>query len=281
MTRRRALLRLLAAAPLFFACDRAPGRDLVLATTTSTQDTGLLDSLLPAFTRETGIAVKVIAVGTGAALEMARRGDGDVVLVHAPEAELEYADRGDIIGGRRLMRNEFVLAGPPDDPAGARAAGGLYPALRAIADSGVFVSRGDGSGTEIRELALWREAGVAVESIARRVETGQGMGGTLLVANERRAYVLTDIATLLAFKDRIQLVPISEGDARLQNIYHAWLVNPERHPDVARRSAEALIAWLVSDEAQGLIGRFGRERFGRPLYVPDASDSAGLRSRPR
>ena len=281
MSGRRRLLRLLAAAGFVLgaSCGRA-APELVLATTTSTQDTGLLDSLLPPFSARTGIGVKVIAVGTGAALEMARRGDADVVLVHAPEAEQERAARGEIVGGRRIMRNEFLLLGPPGDPAGAAAAGGLLEALRAIARVGPFVSRGDGSGTEIRELALWREAGVALDSVARREETGQGMGATLLLADQRRAYTLSDIATWLAFRDRLVLEPVVEGDARLHNIYHAWVVSPDRHPGVDRAAAESFVAYLVSPEAQALIGRFGAARFGRALYLPDTVD-AGPRDRPR
>ena len=281
MSRRRGPTRLLAAAGIVLgaACGRgAP--ELVLATTTSTQDTGLLDSLLPPFSARTGIDVKVIAVGTGAALEMARRGDADVVLVHAPEAEQERAARGEIVGGRRIMRNEFLLLGPPDDPAGAAGAGGLLEALRLIARTGPFVSRGDGSGTEIRELALWREAGVAPDSVVRREETGQGMGATLLLADQRRAYTLSDIATFLAFRDRLTLVPVVGGDARLHNVYHAWMVNPERQASADRAAAESLVAYLVSPDAQALIGRFGAARFGRPLYVPDTAD-AGPGDRPR
>lgn len=273
MTGRRGPLRLIAAVLLLAACTGSRDRELVLATTTSTQDTGLLDSLLPPFTSSAGIEIKVIAVGTGAALEMARRGDADVVLVHAPEAESIYAARGDIVAGRRIMRNEFLLLGPPEDPAGAGRAGGLLEAFRAIARSGTFVSRGDGSGTEIRELALWREAGVGLDSIRRREETGQGMGATLLLADERQAYTLSDIATFLTFRERIRLVPFSEGDARLHNVYHAWVVNPARHPSIDRERAEAFVAWLAAPETQALIGRFGAERFGRPLYVPDADDA--------
>jgi tungstate transport system substrate-binding protein len=178
------------------------------------------------------------------------------------------------------MHNEFLLLGPPDDPAGAAGAGGLLEALRVIARTGPFVSRGDGSGTEIRELALWREAGVPLDSVARREETGQGMGATLLLADQRHAYTFSDIATWLAFRDRLALVPVVEGDARLHNIYHAWMVNPERHASVDRTSAESFVQYLVSPEAQALIGRFGAARFGRPLYVPDTAD-AGPRDRAR
>jgi tungstate transport system substrate-binding protein len=280
MTGRRSLLRLLAGLFLAAGCTPAQPRELILATTTSTQDTGLLDSLLPPFTASTGIEVKVIAVGTGAALEMARRGDADVVLVHAPEAEQPRAARGEIVAGRRIMRNEFVLLAPPGDPARAAGATDLLDGLRAIARTGPFVSRGDGSGTEIRELALWREAGVPLASVRRREETGQGMGATVLLADQRGAYTLSDIATYLAFQDRIRLVPVLAGDERLHNVYHAWVVNPERHPAVDGRAAGTLVAWLTSPKAQSLIGRFGAARFGRPLYNPDTVDEGpGVRPR--
>src|SRR3954470_1532625 len=156
--------------------------EIILATTTSTQDTGLLDSLLPMFRHETGIEVKPIAVGTGAALEMARRGDADAVLVHAPEAERSYVESGDLIEGRRIMHNDFLIIGPKADPAHVRGSKDAAAAMKAIAMTGSFVSRGDGSGTEKKELELWKAAGVSPASVALREETGQGMGATLLVA---------------------------------------------------------------------------------------------------
>jgi tungstate transport system substrate-binding protein len=254
--------------------------ELTLATTTSTQDTGLLDSLLPMFKRETGIDVKPIAVGTGAALEMARRGDADAVLVHAPEAEAAYVQSGDLIGGRLIMHNDFLILGPADDPAHVRSAQGLAAKMRAIAAAGAFVSRGDGSGTEKKELALWKAAGVAPSSISHREETGQGMGATLLVADARQAYTLTDRGTYLAFKDRLELVPVVEGDPTLRNIYHAYVVNPGKHPTVHRSEADRFVRFLIEPKVQEWIGRFGLARFGQPLFVPDAvADSAGSKRR--
>lgn len=246
------------------------GGELTLATTTSTQDTGLLDSLLPRFTAATGITVKAIAVGTGAALEMGRRGDVDAVLVHAPEAEREYVERGDLVGGRLLMHNDFLIIGPPEDPAGVRGMTDAAAAMKAIAAGGAFVSRGDASGTEKKELALWRAAGVAPESLPRREETGQGMGATLLIAEQRQTYTLTDRATYLAFRDRLTLVPLVEGDPTLRNLYHIYVVNAARHPAVHRAEAERLVRFLVDPETQAWIGRFGLERWGAPLFVPDA-----------
>lgn len=255
---------------------RAPAAqdgEIILATTTSTMDTGLLDSLLPMFERETGIAVKPIAVGTGAALEMARRGDADAVLVHAPEVERRYVESGDLVHGRRVMYNEFLILGPASDPAGVKGKP-LIDAMRAIADGGSFVSRGDGSGTETRELALWKAAGVAPESLARREETGQGMGATLLVAEQRQTYTLADRATYLAFQDRLTLVPMVEGDPRLRNRYSAYVVNPGKHPAVRRAEALRFVRYITEPEVQAWIGRFGVETWGEPLFHPDAEVSA-------
>jgi tungstate transport system substrate-binding protein len=255
--------------------------EIVLATTTSTQDTGLLDSLLPMFRQETCIKVKPIAVGTGAALEMARRGDADAVLVHAPEAEKTYVESGELIEGRRIMHNDFIIIGPTTDPARIRGGKDAIQAMKAIAAGGSFVSRGDGSGTEKMELALWKEAGVSPNSIPRREETGQGMGATLLVADARQTYTLTDRGTYLAFKDKMKLVPLVEGDARLLNIYHAYVVNPGKHPTVKRSEASRFVRYLTEPKVQEFIGQFGREKFGQPLFVPDAGGPASALSAPQ
>lgn len=281
----RALLRSIvstaATAALFSPAAWAQRRaDITLATTTSTQDTGLLDSLLPMFKRETGIDVKPIAVGTGAALEMARRGDADAVLVHAPEAEAAYVQSGDLIGGRLIMHNDFLILGPASDPAHVRSTHGLPAQMRAIAAAGAFISRGDGSGTEKKELALWKAAGVAPGSLPHREETGQGMGATLLVAEARQTYTLTDRGTYLAFKDRLTLVPLVEGDPTLRNIYHAYVVNPGKHPTAHRSEAERFVRFLVDPKVQAWIGQFGLAKFGQPLFQPDAvTDSTGLSRR--
>jgi tungstate transport system substrate-binding protein len=251
----------------------AQQREIVLATTTSTQDTGLLDSLLPMFQQETGIAVKPIAVGTGAALEMARRGDADAVLVHAPEVEREYVQSGDLIDGRRIMYNDFLIIGPAGDPAGAKGKP-LVEAMKAIAAGGSFVSRGDGSGTETKELALWKAAGVVPGSIGKREETGQGMGATLLVAEQRRTYTLTDRATYLAFKDKLTLVPLVQGDPELRNVYSAYAVNPGKNPATKRTEALRFVRYLTEPKVQEWIGRYGTEKWGEPLFHPDAQVSA-------
>lgn len=229
----------------------------------------MLDSLLPMFTRETCIEVKPIAVGTGAALEMARRGDADAVLVHAPEAEKAYVESGELIDGRRIMHNDFLVIGPAGDPAKVRDQKDAALAMKAIAATGSFVSRGDGSGTEKKELELWNAAGVSPASIAQREETGQGMGATLLVADARQTYTLTDRGTYLAFKDRLSLVPLVEGDPRLRNIYHAYVVNPGKHPTVHRSEAARFVRYLTDPKVQEWIGEFGRSKFGQPLFVPD------------
>lgn len=250
---------------------------IILATTTSTQDSGLLDSLLPALRAATGIEVKVIAVGTGAALDMARRGDADAVLVHAPASEREYVASGDLVDGRLVMHNDFLFVGPPGDPARVRGLRGLRDAMRAIARTGPFVSRGDGSGTEKMEIALWKRAGIDTGKVAKRESTGQGMGATLNVADQHNAYTLTDRATYLALKSRLSLVPVYEGDPRMLNVYHAYVVNPARHPAVKAKDAEKFVAFLASPEAQRMIGEFGRSRFGQSLFIPDAGkDSSKL-----
>jgi tungstate transport system substrate-binding protein len=253
------------------------GRSIILATTTSTDDSGLLDSLLPRFRAATGIEVKVIAVGTGAALEMARRGNADAVLVHAPESERVYIASGDLVDGQLIMHNDFLLVGPPDDFAGVKLQADLGAAMRAIARTGPFVSRGDGSGTETMELALWKEAGVDVATVRRRESTGQGMGATLNVADQHRAYTLTDRATYLALRERLSLVPVFEGDPMLLNIYHAYVVNPSKHPKVKAAEAGQFVAFLTHPDIQQAISEFGRARFGQPLFVGDAGkDSAQL-----
>jgi tungstate transport system substrate-binding protein len=263
------------------APSRAPQKcgEIILATTTSTQDTGLLDSLLPMFQRETCIKVKPIAVGTGAALEMARRGDADAVLVHAPEAEKAYVESGELIDGRRIMHNDFLIIGPKGDPAHVRGGKDAAQAMKSIGTAGSFVSRGDGSGTEKKELELWKAAGISLASMPQREETGQGMGATLLVADARQTYTLTDRGTYLAFKDKLTLVPLVEGDPRLLNIYHAYVVNPGKHPTVKRSEAARFVRYLTEPKVQEWIGQFGRAKFGEPLFVPDASTGGRAVSR--
>lgn len=246
----------------------AQDSSIVLATTTSVYDTGLLDSLLAVFEPESGIRVKPIAVGSGAALDMARRGEADAVLVHDPAAEAVVVAHGDLIERRRIMHNDFLLVGPPTDPAAARN-GTIASAMIRIAEHGRFISRGDGSGTESRERTLWALAGIKPDTLSSRAETGQGQAATLFVASERGAYTLTDRGTWLTLRSRIRLVPIIEGDPALLNIYTAYVVNPTQHPKSRTAFARAFVTFLASPQAQALIGRFGVKRLGGQLFIPD------------
>ncbi len=243
---------------------------IILATTTSTQDSGLLDVLVPRFEKEAGIEVKVIAVGSGAALRMSERGDADVVLVHAPAAERSYVQAGHLVDGRPVMHNDFVIVGPQADPAGVRTLTSIAEVMRALSRRGDFISRGDESGTHTQELALWAAAGIDRRSLTRREETGQGMGATLNVADQKRAYTLTDRGTYLAQRTRLGLVILFQGDPSLRNDYHVYVVNPARHPGVKSAAARAFIDFLVSRPIQQAIAGFKREEYGEPLFFPDA-----------
>lgn len=250
-------------------------QSIILATTTSMRDSGLLDVLVPWFETQTGIALKVIAVGSGAALRMASTGNADVVLVHSPAAEKEYVARGDLIEGRRVMHNDFVIVGPPGDPAGVATSRTVADAMRVIAGRGIFVSRGDGSGTHAQELALWTSARIDVRALGRREETGQGMGATLTVADQRKAYTLTDRGTYLALRKRLRLVILFQGNSALHNVYHVYVVNPDRHGLTNAAGARAFASFLVSSPVQHAIGRFRRKELGEPLFVPDALPDGG------
>jgi len=246
------------------------GGEMILATTTSTQDSGLLDVLVPMFREKTGVNVKVIAVGTGAALEMAAGGNADAVLVHAPESERKYVESGDLVEGRLVMHNDFVIVGPASDPAGIRNATDITAVMQALAATGGFISRGDDSGTHKMELSLWQQAGIDPDSVPNREETGQGMGATLNVANQRQAYTLTDRGTYLALRNDLDLEVLFEGDRTLLNIYSVYLVNPDKHSGVKVEQARAWVEFMVSPEVQEVIGNFKREEYGEPLFTPDA-----------
>ena len=255
----------------------AQSKDVILATTTSTRDAGLLDSLLPLFEQRTGYKVKVIAVGSGQALAMGRRGDADVVLAHAPDAERALADSGYFVSRRLVMHNDFLIVGPVNDPAGVR---GLNDALagmrRVAAQRATFISRGDESGTHQLERLLWRKLGIApAAGPGWYVESGQGMAATLQMADQKRAYTITDRATYLAWRDKIQLVPQVEGDPVLYNVYHVMEVNPKNAPRVNSAGGTALADFLVAPETQARIGAFGKSRFGQSLFVPDAGKPDG------
>jgi tungstate transport system substrate-binding protein len=247
-----------------------PKASIILATTTSTQDSGLLDVLVPRFTKESGIEVKVIAVGSGAALRMASRGDADVVLVHAPAAERPYVERGDLVDGRGVMHNDFVIVGPNGDPAGIRGLTSVNDVMRALAARAAFVSRGDDSGTHSQEMALWTAARIDPRSLTRREETGQGMGATLNIADQKRAYTLTDRGTYLSLRRRLDLAILLQGDVSLRNVYHVYAVNAAKYPRVKRAEARAFIDFLVSAPIQRAIAAFKRDEYGESLFSPDA-----------
>jgi tungstate transport system substrate-binding protein len=245
-------------------------KHVLLATTTSTQDSGLLDVLIPLFEQQTGYIVKTIAVGTGQSLALGDRGDADVVLVHAPQLEREYEAKGTLINRRFVMHNDFVLVGPKTDPAGLKGLKTAAPALQRIASRAwPFVSRGDNSGTHNMERLLWRLAGVEPQG-TWYLESGQGMGATLIIASEKGAYTLTDRATYLAVQKRIDLVVLLAGDAPLLNVYHVMEVNPARHPRVNAAGGKAFADFMVSPQAQAVIKTYGVEQYGQPLFFPDA-----------
>jgi tungstate transport system substrate-binding protein len=253
---------------LLAACGGDP-EEVILATTTSTENSGLLDVLVPAFEDEYDFTVTVIAVGSGAALRMGEEGNADVVLAHAPAAEMAWIEAGYGIERTRVMYNDFIIVGPPSDPAGI-AGNDATEAFRRIEEAGAtFISRGDDSGTHQMELSFWEAAGVGEPSGDWYLEAGQGMGATLTIAAEREAYTLTDRATWLDGSDPEVLPLLVEGDEELFNVYHVMVVNPERH-DINVDGARAFSAFLVSPDAQQLIGEYGVDRFGQALFVPDA-----------
>ncbi len=243
---------------------------VILATTTSTQDSGLLDDLVPLFERQTGYAVKTIAVGSGQALAMGKRGEADVLLVHSPEAEQALVAEGSGINRRIVMHNDFILVGPAADPAAIKGLGAA-DCLRRIANAhGLFLSRGDNSGTHAKELKLWKAAGLAPEGQPWYQQTGLGMGQTLAVASEKQAYTLSDRGTYLALRKKLALPILHEGDPSLQNVYHVIEVNPVRFPKVNAAGARAFADFLVSKAVQQRIKEFGIGTFGAPLFFPDA-----------
>ena len=241
-------------------------KQVILATTTSTRDTGLLDSLLPLFQRRTGYKVDVVAVGTGQAIAMARRGDAQIVLVHAPEVERAEVDSGNFVRRRLVMHNDFLFVGPASDPARLRGVQDPVLALRRIVDAKApFISRGDRSGTHIFELKLWKLSGSRPPAPGSwYVEAGQGMAATLQMADEKKAYTISDRGTFLVWQPKLQLVPLVEGDTLLYNVYHVMEV-----PN-AGAGARALADFFVSPAAQQFIANFGTTRFRTPLFVPDA-----------
>jgi tungstate transport system substrate-binding protein len=260
---------------LLLACAAPPlaatGPAVILATTTSTQDTGLLDVLVPAFQRASGYAVKTVAVGTGAALAMGERGDADVLLVHAPKAEEQYMAGGRGLERDPVMHNSFILVGPASDPAGTKGAPTPIEAFKRIAAAAApFVSRADDSGTNKKELELWQAAGVVPQG-AWYIKSGSGMADTLHIASEKGAYVLSDDGTYLSQRSTLQLVPEVEDAKDLRNLYHVIVVKPLAGRVGNLAGALAFAKYLVSPEGRQLIAAFGKERFGRPLFTVDAA----------
>ena len=243
---------------------------VILSTTTSTQDSGLLDVLVPMFERQAGCTVKTISVGTGQALALAARGEADVVLVHAPALERKYVADGKLRNRRLVMYNDFVIIGPESDPAKIKGMTSAAQAMKAIAQSGSrFVSRGDNSGTHILEKSLWKLA--SVEPAAPwYIEAGQGMGATLGVADDRNAYTLTDRGTFLAFQKRLRLAILVRGDRSLLNIYSVMEVNPANGPKVNMAGGKAFAEFMLTLETQNVIKTFGVDKYGEPLFVPIA-----------
>jgi len=244
--------------------------NLILATTTSTQDSGLLDVLVPMFEEQTGYTVQTVAVGTGEALKMGEEGNADVLLVHAPSSEVTFMDGGNGQDRFLVMHNDFIIVGPAEDPAGIK---GLEPKDAFIAiynASAPFVSRGDDSGTHKKEVSFWKKTELDPAGQAWFFETGQGMGASLTVASEKQAYILTDRATYLANKDNLQLEILLEGNNALLNVYHVITVNPTKSDKINYEGALAFANFMVAPETQAVIGEFGIEKFGQPLFIPDA-----------
>jgi tungstate transport system substrate-binding protein len=267
------LIRILAVTLAMISSAFAQERSITVASTTSTEQSGLFGYLLPRFTAATGIGVKVVAVGTGQALDLGRRGDADVVFVHDRPAEEKFLTEGFGVKRHDVMYNDFVLVGPKSDPAHISGDKNIADALRKIAATkATFISRGDRSGTHQAELRLWKEAGldIAAQKGSWYREIGQGMGPALNMASADNAYVLSDRGTWLSFRNRGDLAILSEGDRRLFNQYGVMLVNPSRHPNVKAREGQAFIDWLISAEGQKAIA--GYKVGGEQLFFPNASD---------
>lgn len=250
--------------------------DVILATTTSTQDSGLLDVLVPIFEQKTGFNLKPIAVGSGAALKMGQNGEADVLLVHSPADEQTFMDAGYGVDRHLVFYNDFIIVGPAGDPAGIAGTASATEAMKKIADTtSPFVSRGDDSGTNKKELGLWKSAGID-PSGSWYTESGTGMGDTLNIASERDAYTLTDRGTYLAQKSRLALNILVEGDRSLLNVYHVIAVNPDRYTTINSAGAQAFIAFLLDPAIQQIVGEFGTQEFGQPLFTPCADNVCGV-----
>lgn len=249
----------------------AQTKTIILSTTTSTQDSGLLDVLIPIFEKNTGYFVKTIAVGSGQAMAMGQKGEADVLLVHSPAAEKKFVAEGYGINRRIIMHNDFVIVGPPGDSAKIKGIKLASEAFKKIASANaLFLSRGDNSGTHAKEKTIWKAAGINPEGEKWYQQTGLGMGQTLNVTAEKKGYTLADRGTYLALKKNLGLDIFVEGDAVLLNVYHAIEVNPAKWPKVNAAGGKAFADFMVSKETQDIIKTFGVEKFGSPLFFPDA-----------
>ena len=270
------LVAVLVALLVGMACFQDTSRSLVLTTTTSTYDSGLLDYIIPPFEEEYNANVRVISVGTGQALAIGARGDADVVLVHAPSLEEKFVADGNGVNRTYVMYNDFVILGPQEDPAGISGLEDGPEAFRRIAATGsIFASRGDESGTHVKEKELWVESGVGIPELEDwYLSLGQGMGGTLTTANELGAYTLTDKGTFLSRKN-LNLEIVAQGDETLFNPYHIIIVNPEKYIQVQNELAEAFVDFLISRETQERIREFRREEYGLSLFNPVHLEGVG------
>lgn len=245
--------------------------DLILSTTTSTQDSGLLDVLIPIFEKQTGYKVKTIAVGSGAAMTMGERGEADVLLVHAPDSEVKFVADRHGINRQLVMHNDFVIVGPTADPAKIKGTKVAKEALQKISGAkSIFVSRGDNSGTHQLELKLWKSIPLDPTKESWYQQTGQGMGATLNVANEKAAYTITDRATYLATKSKLAFDILVEGDKDLLNIYHVMQVNPTKSAKINAGGAKAFVDFMVAKDTQDVVSKFGVDKYGQPLFFSDA-----------
>jgi tungstate transport system substrate-binding protein len=264
---------LLIAAFALFMCAlpaAAAPKTVILATTTSTQDSGLLDVLIPIFEKVSSYQVKTISVGSGQAMKMWEKGEADVLLVHSPDVEKKFMSDGYGTGRRLVMHNDFVILGPAADPARIKGTKAADAVKRIARSSALFASRGDNSGTHAKEKGLWKAAGIDPEGQKWYQQTGLGMGQTLNVAAEKKAYVLTDRATYLSLKKGLGLEILVEGDSRLLNIYHVIEINTTRWPKVNGPGGRAFADFMVAKKTQEVISRFGVDKYGAPLFFPDA-----------
>lgn len=266
-------LAFLSVAPWFVASSAAvaaPDNELVVLTTTTTQDSGILKHITEAFERKTGIKVKTIVAGSGDILKQGARGEGDVLLTHSPEAEKQWMAQGYGLSRRLVMYNDFVIIGPAEDPAGIKGLGAADAMKRIGEKKTIFVSRGDQSGTHVRELAMWRRAGIDPKGQPWYRETGQGQGLTMEVAAQQQGYAFTDRGTYLVFEKRLRLQILVENDPSLYNIYHVMPVDPAQFPKVNGPAAKTFADFLVSPEGQAVIDEFGKAQYGRSLFIPAA-----------